>query len=60
MIWTQPTRAKKDLKDYEDRFIGRYARSSSGSTGPMLSLVPIGGVSSGSGVVVGAGLQLRF
>jgi hypothetical protein len=53
-IWTQPSRAKRDLRNYETRFIGHYARS---SDGPALSLVPLGGT---SGIVGGAALQLRF
>jgi hypothetical protein len=53
-IWTQPTRAKKDLKDYEGRYLGHYAES---STGPTLSVVPM---SAGLGVSAGAALQLRF
>jgi hypothetical protein len=57
-IWTQPTRAKQDLRDYEDRFIGHYARE--GSTRPSLSLVPMSPLSADSGIVSGAALQLRF
>jgi hypothetical protein len=52
-IWTQPTRAKKDLREYENRFIGHYADTD-------LSLVPLGSLAPGSGLVTGAALQLRF
>jgi hypothetical protein len=57
-LWTQPTRAKQDLRDYEGRFIGHYASES--PTTPALSLVPLSSISPGSGIVAGAGLQLHF
>jgi hypothetical protein len=59
-IWTQPTRAKRDLRDYERRIGGATPVESSGRNDPKLSLVPITATPLGHAYSAGVGLELRL